>query len=162
MNRSDGWKSLYLVITGLLVVLPILVAAEASAQDQAPSQAQSQAQAQPRKGTVDIPFDFYISGNKLPPGTYQLDMIAPTYVMLRSSDGKVQQDLYFFQSAVPGTKTQSKVVFAQREGKYYFSQVWGWFGKSQLTSFTPRPGDLLKEVPVTPVEKTVAKPAPGL
>jgi hypothetical protein len=154
MNRRNGLKSLYLVVTYLLVLL------SAAAMAQGPAQAQPQAH--PKNGTLDVPFDFYISGNKLPAGAYQLDMIAPTYVMLRSSDGKVQQDLYFFQSAVPGAKTQSKVIFAQREGKYYFSQVWGWFGKSQLTSFTPKPSDLLKEVPLTPTEKTVAKPAPGL
>ena len=116
----------------------------------------------PRSGTADIPFDFYIAGNKLPSGVYTLDVIAPTYVMLRSKDGKVQQDLYFLQSAVAGKNPPSKIVFAVRGGKYYFAEVWSWFGKAQLTSFTSQPGDQTKDVPLKLTEKTVAKPSSGL
>ncbi len=58
------------------------------------------AQSPPTRATIDVPFDFYISGNKLPAGQYSLDRIIPTYGMLRSKDGKVQQDLYFIQTAV--------------------------------------------------------------
>jgi hypothetical protein len=123
--------------------------------------ATAQNQIQPRKAVFDAPFDFYISGNKLPAGQYTLDIIAPTYVMLRSQDGKVQQDLYFMQVASPGKTVISKVVFSQRDGKYYFFEVWGWFGKSQLTSFTPQAGDQNKDVPLNTNEKD-AKPAPGL
>jgi hypothetical protein len=119
------------------------------------------AQDHPRRGTVDVPFDFYISGNKLPAGQYTLDVIAPTYLMLRSQDGKVQQDLYFMQTATPGKNPISQVVFAQRDGKYYFAEVWSWFGKAQLTSFTPKAGDQTKDVPLRVTEKD-AKPAPGL
>ncbi len=113
---------------------------------------------QPRTATVDIPFDFYIAGNKLPAGQYSLNIIAPTYVLLRSQDGKTQQDLYFLQTASPGKNPPSKVVFALRDGKYYFAEVWSYLGKAQLTSFTSRPGDQIKDVPLVAVEKTVAKP----
>lgn len=116
------------------------------------------AQDPPRSGTADIPFDFYIAGNKLPAGQYTLNIIAPTYVLLRSKDGRTQQDLYFLQTAVAGKKPPSKVIFALRDGKYYFAEVWGYFGKAQLTSFSSRPGDQSKEVPLIPAEKTVAKP----
>jgi len=120
------------------------------------------AQAPPRTATADIPFDFYIAGNKLPAGQYSLDLIAPTYVLLRSKDGKTQQDLYFLQTAVAGKNNPSKIVFAVREGKYYFAEVWSTFGRAQLTSFTSRPGDQTKDVPMTPTEKNVAKPSSGL
>jgi hypothetical protein len=119
-------------------------------------------QAHPTHGTIDVPFDFYISGTKLPAGQYMLDIVAPTYVLLRSKDGKVQQDLYFLQTAVPGKNPSSKVIFAMRDGKYYFSEIWSWRGKSQLSTFTPNANDQTKEVPLVPVEKDVAKPAPGL
>ena len=116
----------------------------------------------PSSATADIPFDFYISGVKLPAGPYTLSLIAPTYVLLRSKDGKVQQDLYFMQDASPGKNPPSKIVFAVRDGKYYFAEVWGYFGKSQLTSFNPQPGDTSKDVPLKPVEKGVAKSPSGL
>lgn len=116
------------------------------------------AQNPPRSATADIPFDFYVSGTKLPAGQYTLDIIAPTYVMLRSNDGKVQQDLYFLQTAVAEKNLPSQIVFAVRNGKYYFADVWGYFGKAQLTSFAPKAGEPTKDVPLKPVEKTVAKP----
>ncbi len=123
---------------------------------------QAGAQAQPRRGTSDIPFDFYIAGTKLPAGHYILDVVAPTYATIRSQDGKLQQDLYFMQTALPGKNPQSKIVFNLRDGKYYFSQVWSWYGKAQLTSFTPKASDQTKDVPLVRVEKDVAKPAGSL
>lgn len=116
------------------------------------------AQDPPRSGTADIPFDFYIAGNKLAAGRYTLNIIAPTYVLLRSKDGKTQQDLYFLQTAVAGKNNPAKIIFALRDGKYYFAEVWSSLGKAQLTSFGSQPGDQHKEVPLTVVEKTVAKP----
>jgi hypothetical protein len=82
--------------------------------------------------------------------------------MLRSKDGKVQQDLYFMQSASPGKNPPSKIVFAVRNGKYYFAEVWSYFGKAQLTSFNPQAGDQTKDVPLHPVEKGVVKAPSGL
>jgi hypothetical protein len=120
------------------------------------------AQSRPTQGMIDIPFDFYISGVKLPAGQYVLDRVAPTYVLLRSKDGTVQQDLYFLQTAVPSKTPPLKVVFALRGGKYYLAEVWSWYGKSQLSSFTPQNGDQTKEVPLQAVEKTVAKPVGSL
>jgi len=120
------------------------------------------AQHHPRRATANIPFDFYISGNKMPAGEYTLEVVVPTYGIIRSKDGKLQQDLYFFQIASPGRKPESKIIFNLRDGKYYFSQVSSWLGKSQLTSFTPKPSDRTKDVPLIPVEKDVAKPAGSL
>jgi hypothetical protein len=117
-----------------------------------------QAQRPLRSGTANIPFDFYIAGNKLPAGNYTLDLVAPTYVTLRSQDGKIQQDLYFLQSAIATKNMPTQIVFVIREGKYYFSEIWSSLGKSQLTSFTSNPGDKTKDVPLTITEKTVAKP----
>ena len=59
------------------------------------------AQDAPKTATANIPFEFYISGAKLPAGPYTLNIIAPTYVLLRSQDGTTQQDLYFLQTASP-------------------------------------------------------------
>ena len=131
MNDSRVIRCLCYAVT-LIMVLPGLLGA----------------QNQPTRATIDVPFDFYISGEKLPAGQYTLDRIVPTYVMLRSKDGKVQQDLYFIQTAVPLTNPQLKVIFALRDGKYYFAEVWSWYGKSQLSSFTPSASDQAKDVPL--------------
>jgi hypothetical protein len=141
MNRNR-WLSQTLVFTGLLAMTCCL----ALAQDG------------PRSGTADIPFDFYIAGNKLPAGHYALDVIAPTYVTIRSQDGKVQQDLYFLQSSVPTKNMPTQIVFVARDNKYYFSEVWSWYGKSQLTSFNAKAGEKTRAVPLKAVEKIVAKP----
>ncbi len=41
------------------------------------------AQDKPTHGTIDVPFDFYISGTKFPAGQYTIERIIPTYVLLR-------------------------------------------------------------------------------
>jgi hypothetical protein len=111
-----------------------------------------------RSGTADIPFDFYIAGNQMPAGHYTLDLVAPTYVTIRSQDGKVQQDLYVLQSAIASKNMPTQLVFAVRQGKYYFAEIWSSLGKSQLTSFNEQPNEKTKTVPLTIAEKTVAKP----
>lgn len=145
MNRTRGLK-----YCGFMVGLILLLAGMAPAQSK------------PTQGMIDVPFDFYISGMKLPAGQYLLDRVAPTYVLLRSKDGSVQQDLYLLQIAVPAKNPPLKVVFALRDGKYYFSEIWSWYGKSQLSSFTPQRGDQMKDVPLQAAQKDVAKPGGSL
>lgn len=145
MNRTRG-----LMHSGFAVGLIVLVAGI------------GWAQSRPTQGMIDVPFEFYISGAKLPPGQYLLDRVAPTYVLLRSKDGTMQQDLYLLEIAVPSKTPPLKVVFALRDGKYYFSEIWSWYGKSQLSSFTPQSGDKTQAVPLKAVEKGVAKPAGSL
>ena len=139
MNRNHGLRYL-----PWAVMLIVTLCGMVSAQDH------------PTRGVINVPFDFYISGNKLPAGQYSLYLIAPTYVMLRSKDGKVAQDLYFLQTAVAGKDPVAKVIFALRDGKYYFSQVWSWMGKAQLSSFNPQPGDQTRDVPLNPAAKDKA------
>jgi hypothetical protein len=145
MNRTREFK-----LSGVAVGLIVFLAGTGLAQKL------------PTQGMIDVPFEFYISGAKLPAGQYVLDRVAPTYVLLRSKDGTTQQDLYLLQTAVPSKTTPLKVVFALRDGKYYFSEIWSWYGKSQLSTFTPQSGDQMRDVPLKAVEKTVAKPAGSL
>ena len=85
INQSRGLRCL-----GFAVILIIVQPGLLSAQDH------------PNRATIDVSFDFDISSGKLTAGPYSLDLIAPTYVMLRSQDGKVRQKLYFIQTAVAG------------------------------------------------------------
>ncbi len=142
-------RNRWLVVSSISVGLFLALAA---------SMAWAQNEKHPRGGSANIPFDFYIAGNKLPAGDYNFDLIAPTYVLMRSQDGKVQQDLYFLQQSVANKNTPSEITFAVRDGKCYFAEMSGWFGKTQLTSFTAQSGDTRKTVPLKGVEKIVAKP----
>ena len=77
MNRGQELKWL-----GLAMVLVVVVSGLLSAQDQ------------PTRGTMDVPFDFYISGNKLPAGQYSLDLIAPTYAFsaVRAGTARIKDE----------------------------------------------------------------------
>ena len=135
MNDSRALRCLCFAVTLIMVLLGLLAG-----------------QSRPTHGTIDVPFDFYISGQKFPAGQYTLDRIIPTYVMLRSKDGKVQQELYFVQTGVPVKNPPLKVIFALRDGKYYFAEVSSWYGKSRLSSFTPSASDQTKDVPLKAAE----------
>ncbi len=144
--NSDRWLTRSFVFLCSLTLIACLTAAAQTTQTPA------------RNGRADIPFEFYVGGNKLPAGAYTFDLIAPTYVMMRSQDGKLQQDLYFLQESAATKNMPSKIVFVVRDGKYYFSEVWSLYGKSQLTTFSSKAGDQTKDVALQYVEKNVAKP----
>ncbi len=111
------------------------------------------AQDQPHRGTLTIPFDFYVGPTQMPAGSYEIEMISPSYVMLRSKDGKNQQSIYFMQVGQPTKNAKGKLVFATRAGKHYLAEAWGWFGKSQYTGFTPQPADTMVSVSVDTSQK---------
>lgn len=135
MNVSRALRCL--CFTGILItVLPELLAA----------------QSLPTRGAINVPFNFYISGQKFPAGQYTLEGIAPAYVMLRSKDGKSQHEMYLIQTAVPVSNPPLKVIFALRDGKYYFAEIWSWYGKSRLNTFTPSASDQTKDIPLKAAE----------
>jgi hypothetical protein len=107
-------------------------------------------QSQPRSGIVKVPFEFDVGGTKFPAGQYILEAISPSYGQIRSSDGKMQQTLYFMQTGEP--EKNSRALFAVRDKKYFFSGVLGWFGRMQYTGFSPHGDDETKEIPITGAE----------
>ncbi len=108
-------------------------------------------QNQPHRGKINVPFEFSIGGVTFPAGPYTLEAISPSYGLLRSSDGKRQQALYFVQKKSAPAKTP-EVVFGKRFDKYYFAAIWGWFGWLQFTGFSPHDSDETKVVPITQAE----------
>jgi hypothetical protein len=108
-------------------------------------------QNQPHRGKINVPFEFNIGGATFPPGQYTLEAISPSYGLLRSSDGKRQQVLYFVQKKSAPAKTP-EVIFGKRFNKYYLAGIWGWFGWLQFTGFSPHEGDETKQVPITQAE----------
>ena len=104
-------------------------------------------QSQPHSGTIRVPFEFDVGGTKFPAGQYILEAISPSYGQIRSSDGKMQQTLYFMQTGEP--EKNPRALFAVRDKKYFFSGVLGWFGRMQYTGFNPHGDDETKEIPIT-------------
>jgi len=107
-------------------------------------------QSQPHSGTIRVPFEFDVGGTKFPAGQYILEAISPSYGQIRSSDGKMQQTLYFMQTGEP--EKIPRALFAVRDKKYFFSGVLGWFGRMQYTGFSPHGDDETKEIPITGAE----------
>lgn len=114
------------------------------------------AQEKPRSGTIRIPYEFYVGPDKLPAGQYSIELISPSYAMLRSEDGKKQEDLYFMQIGEPAKNPEAKMVFATRNGKHLLAEVWGWFGGAQYTDFNAQPKDQMQSIPIQ--VKAGAKP----
>jgi hypothetical protein len=104
-------------------------------------------QNQPHRGKISVSFEFMVGGTKFPPGEYILDAVTSSYGMLRSTDGKLRQTLYFVQTGEP--EKNPRAVFNVRDKKYYFAAVIGWFGKMQYTGFSPHGDDETKEIPIT-------------
>ena len=133
MKQKNG--PLFCIAVGCLVVT---LCAIGSGQDQ------------PHRGKFSVPFEFDVGGTKLPAGEYVLEAVSSSYGTLRSTDGKTEQTMYFVQTGVP--EKNPRVIFAVRNGKYFFSGVSVWIGKLQYTGFHPHEGDETKDVPITPVE----------
>ena len=111
------------------------------------------AQTQPHKGSADIPFEFYVGSEKLPAGRYSIELVSPSYAMLRSQDGKKELALYFVQVGEPPKEPEMKLVFATRDQKHLLAEAWGWFGKAQYTGFDTKAGDQMQSVLIKPSQK---------
>jgi hypothetical protein len=100
-----------------------------------------------------IPFEFWIAGNRLPAGDYQIEHIESTaYILFRSTDGKIAQDVYTLPlDENPVKQSDQKLVFWIQDGKRYLYEGWGPYGKRVVTVESGRPapsGDDRAEVPI--------------
>jgi hypothetical protein len=107
-----------------------------------------------RIAQATIPFEFWIEGNRLPAGDYQIERLGSTsYLLFRSPDGKIVQDAYALPlDEDPPKEGDSKLVFRIQNGKHYLYGGWGPFGRRVLTGEFARPvpsGDDRAEVPIT-------------
>ena len=92
--------------------------------------------------TASILFEFWIGPEKMPPGQYELEVIIPSVAILRSDDGKVQQELFTLEVGDPVTQKESRLIFVFRNEKFMLSEIWCVEGKRRLTLQTaPSSGD---------------------
>jgi len=100
-----------------------------------------------------IPFEFWITGNRLPAGDYWIEHIdSRAYILFRSTDGKIVQNAYTLPlDDNPAKATEAKLVFRIQDGRRYLYEGWGPYGKSVVTGESVRPaptGDNRVEVPI--------------
>ena len=88
-----------------------------------------------------IPFEFWIEGTHLPAGDYYIDLLKSTsYLLFRSSDGKIVQEAYALPLDDSAAKEgDSKLVFRIQNGKHHLYGGWAPFGWRVLTGESARP-----------------------
>jgi len=125
-------------ITAALLVMAIITAG-----------ASAQAQTLQYKLTVDIPFDFSVSGQKLPAGKYWIgraqSSIGDTVVQIQSTDMHSVANRFSVPIVTFKSKKRGEVVFHRYDDQYFLSEVWpsgGGTGRAFLKTRAER--DLAK------------------
>jgi len=121
-------------ITAALLVMAIITAG-----------ASAQAQTLQYKLTVDIPFDFSVSGQKLPAGQYWIgraqNSIGDTVVQFQSTDLHSVANRFTVPIITFKSKKRGELVFHRYGEQYFLSEVWpsgGGTGRAFLKTRTER------------------------
>ena len=121
-------------ITAALLVTAIITAG-----------ASAQAQTLEYKLTVDVPFDFSVSGQKLPAGKYWIgraqNSIGDTVVQIQSTDMHYVANRFSVPIVTFKSKKRGEVVFHRYDDQYFLSEVWpsgGGTGRAFLKTRTER------------------------
>jgi hypothetical protein len=99
-----------------------------------------------------IPFAFDAGGKIFAAGDYIVDSSVPSFVVIRSKDGKQSTEVPTIVYGEPVKKSEARLIFVKRDGKYVLHQLWGVLGRRTMT---PELGDDsaaekdTKEVPLT-------------
>ena len=109
----------------------------------------TQAQTLQYRLTVNIPFDFSVSGEKLPAGKYWVsrahESIGDTVVQIQRADGHTVANRFSVPIVTFKTKKQGMLVFHRYDDQYFLSEVWpagGGTGRAFLKTRAER--DLAK------------------
>ena len=88
----------------------------------------AQAQTLQNKLTVNIPFDFSVSGEKLPAGKYWVsrtnESIGDTVVQIQNADGRPVANRFSVPISTFKTKNRGELVFHRYGDQYFLSEVW--------------------------------------
>jgi hypothetical protein len=120
-------------------LIPI-VAMAAWAQESASAQRSSEVGTQNAPGLVvsraeaNIPFDFWIGPEKIPAGDYTLQIVVPSVAIIRSADGKLEEQVFMVDVGRPVTRSESKLAFVTRDDKPMLFEVWSIYGKRRLSA----------------------------
>jgi hypothetical protein len=101
-----------------------------------------------------IPFEFWIEGDRLPSGDYQIEQVESiSYLLFLSTNGKVVGGAYTVAvDDKPVKDNDAKLIFRFQDGKRYLYGGWGPYGKHVLRTESERAvpsGDNRVEVSVS-------------
>jgi hypothetical protein len=88
----------------------------------------------PIQAHATVPFDFWMEGDRLPAGSYQIVQIESiSYLLFLSTDGKVVSGAYTIAvDPKPVKDSDAKLIFRIQDGRHYFYGGWGPYGKHVL------------------------------
>ena len=102
---------------------------------------------------ASIPFKFWIEGNHLPAGNYQIEQIESIpYLLVLEPNGYVAAGAYTVATDKDPVKdSEARLIFRIQDGKHYLYGGWGPYGKHVLrtdSKLAVPSGDNRAEVPV--------------
>ena len=121
-------------ITAALLAMAIIVAGVSA-----------QAQSLQYRLTVDIPFEFSVTDQKLPAGKYEVsrahEASGDTVLQIRSTDGNAIATRFSIPVVTFKTKNRGELIFHRYGDQYFLSEVWpagGGTGRAFLKTRTER------------------------
>lgn len=130
-----------LVVFGIFVLGFLVVAAGVAVGQTAPSSTTTI--------TVQIPYDFWIVGTRLPAGEYTLSPVVDTVVLFHNAKTKAKEQASLMPTGEPGAPGDHKLVFVVHNGQHYLREIWDSNGRQIVTSqlrLFPGTGDTMTEV----------------
>jgi hypothetical protein len=82
---------------------------------------------------VAIPFAFDVRGEAFAAGDYVVDSPAPSFIFIRSKDGRHFTEVPTVPYGEPVKKADARLVFVKRNGKYVLHALYGVLGKRIVT-----------------------------
>jgi hypothetical protein len=100
-----------------------------------------------------IPFEFWVEGDRLAAGVYQIEQIESiSYLLFISPDGKVVGAYTVAVDDRPVKNSDARLIFRVQDGRHYFYGGWGPYGRHVLKAEAERAvpsGDNRVEIPVS-------------
>jgi hypothetical protein len=99
--------------------------------------------------TVQIPYDFWIVGTRLPAGEYTISPVVDTVVLFHNAKTKAKEQASLMPTGEPVPAGDHKLVFVEHNGQHYLREIWNADGRQIVTSqlrLFPATGDTVTEV----------------
>ena len=131
-----------LVVVGIFLIAFLVVAAGVAV-------GQTNGSASTPTITVQIPYDFWIVGTRLPAGEYAISPVVDTVVLIRNLKTKAKEQASLMPTGDPVAPGDHKLVFVEHNGQHYLREIWSADGRQIVTSqlrLFPAAGDKETEV----------------
>ena len=113
------------------------------------SSAQSPASRPPVIARVDIPYDFWIAGDRLPAGHYAVSRVLATVLLFRNAQADRQEQVFLVPTGQPLSAGNDRLIFVVHSGQRYLREVWNSDGRQVVTDqlgLPLAPGDTFVEL----------------